>query len=104
MPACILRVANPFFAYVSLKNLQASFLFSGENSNEPIFGRMNCLQDRWAKMVQMSLRSKRMSNAKHYEWSFRQIGSLRRNKKWRVSKWQVKTKEFQQDNSFLWQC
>ena len=72
MPACILRAANPFFAYVSLKNLQACFLFSGENSNEPIFGRMDCLQDRWAKMVQMSLRSKRMSNAKHYEWSFRQ--------------------------------
>lgn len=58
MPVCILRAANPFFAYVSLKNLQAYFLFSGENSKEPIFGRKDCLQDGWAKMVQVNLRSK----------------------------------------------
>ena len=35
------------------------------------FVRMDCLQDRLTKRFQIGLRSKHMSNAKHYEWIFR---------------------------------
>ena len=34
------------------------------------FVRMDCLQDRLTKRFQIGLQSKRMSNAKHYEWLF----------------------------------